>query len=56
MPFDLNNEVNAIYLIFTKELGIPIRATNIETQKIDDITLDTYGMVVVVFLVTNKAN
>ena len=27
--FDLRSKVNAIYLIFAKELGLPIRSTNV---------------------------
>ena len=54
--FDLDSEVNAIYLTFIKELGLPIRLTDVGVQKIDSITLDTYEMVVAVFLVTKKAN
>ena len=50
------NEINAVYPIFAKKRGLTIRPTNIETQKIDSTILDIYGLVVVVFLVTNKAN
>ena len=50
------NEVNSIQPIFVKELGLPIRPADIGAQKIDGITLDTYGMVVVAFSMTDKAN
>ena len=53
---DLGNEVNAIHPIFVKELGLPIRPINVGAQKIDGSTLDTYGMVVTAFSVTDKAN
>ena len=53
---DLKNEVNAIHLNFARELSLPIRLTNIGTQKIDGITLDTYKIVIANFLVINKAN
>ena len=50
------SKVNAIHSAFAKELGLLIRATNVGTQKIDGITLETYGMIVAAFLVENKAN
>ena len=50
------SEVNAIHLTFAKELGLPIKPTDIGAQKIEGITLDTYGMVVAAFSVENKAN
>ena len=53
---DSGNEVNAIHPTFIKELGLPIRLTDIGAQKIDGTTLDTYGMVVAAFSVTDKAN
>ena len=37
--FDSGSEVNTIYPTFAKELGLPIRLTNVEAQKIDGITL-----------------
>ena len=51
-----SNEVNIIYPTFAKELGFSIRLTDIGAQKIDGTTLNTYGIVVIVFLVTDKAN
>ena len=50
------SEVNAIYPTFIKELNLLIRPTNVGAQKIDNITLDTYRIVVAAFLVTDKAN
>ena len=50
------NEVNAIYPSFVKKLGFLIRPTEIEIRWINSTTLDTYGMVVVVFLMIGKAN
>ena len=49
-------EVNAIYPTFAKQLGLPIRPTDVGAQKIDSTTLDTYGMVIAAFSVENKAN
>ena len=51
-----DSEVNAIHLAFAKELSLPIRLTDVRAQKIVGITLETYGMVIVAFLVENKAN
>ena len=53
---DLSSEVNAIYPTLARKLGLPIRPTDIEAQKIDGNMLDTFGMVVSAFSVTNKAN
>ena len=53
---DSGSEVNAIHPTFVKELGLPIRPTDVGAKKIDGTTLDTYGMVVAAFSVTDKAN
>ena len=53
---DSGSEINAIYLTFVKELGLPIRPTDSEMQKIDSIMLDIYGIVVAAFSITDKAN
>ena len=50
------NKVNAIHLSFIKKLGLFIRLIDIEAQKIDGTMLNTYGMVVIAFLMINKAN
>ena len=50
------NEINAIHPTFAKKLGLLIRPTDIGEQKIDGITLDTYEIVVVAFLIIDKAN
>ena len=54
--FDWGSKVNAVYPTFAKELGLPIKLTDVEMQKINAITLDTYRMVVTTFLVKDKAN
>ena len=54
--FDSGSKVNTIHLIFTKELGLPIRLIDVETQKIANITLNIYKIVVAVFLVMHKIN
>ena len=53
---DSGSEVNAIYPIFARELGLPIRTTDVGTQKIDSTMRDTFEIVVVAFSVTDKAN
>ena len=53
---DSESEVNAIHPSFVKQLGLPIRPTDVGAQKIDGTTLDTHGMVVVAFSVEDKAN
>ena len=50
------SEINAIYLIFVKELGLPIRLTDVRAQRIDGTTLDIYEIVVAAFSMTDKAN
>ena len=39
-----------------KKLGLPIKSINVKVQKIVDATLDTYEIVVIAFLLTNKTN
>ena len=53
---DSGSEVNAIHPTFARELGLPIRTTDVGAQKIDGTMLDTFGMVVAAFSVTDKAN
>ena len=53
---DSGSEVNAIHPSFVKQLGFPIRPTDVGAQKIDGTTLDTHGMVVAAFSVEDKAN
>ena len=56
MLFNSSSEINAIHLTFTQELELSIKPTDIGVQKIDDIMLNIYRMVVTVFLVIDKAN
>ena len=53
---DSGSEVNAIYPTFAKQLGLPIRPTDVGAQKIDGTTLNTYAMVVAAFSVEDNAN
>ncbi len=39
---------------FTQQLGLKIRKTNVGAQKIDGTTLETYGIVVSTFSVSDK--
>ena len=50
---DLGSKVNAMHPAFAKNLGFVVQTTNVGTQKIDGTTLETYGMVVAAFLVTD---
>ena len=54
--FDSSTEFNTIYLTFATKLSLLIIRIDIEAQKIDSTTLDTYEILVVVFSVTDKAN
>ena len=53
---DSSNKVNAVHPVFAKELGFPIRPTDVGAQKIDGTMLETYEMVVAIFSVEDKAN
>ena len=54
--FNLGNEVNAIHPALAQKLGLPIRLTDVGVQKIDGIILETFGIIVIAFSVTDKAN
>lgn len=47
---DSKNKLNAISHVFTSQLGLKIRQTNVGVNKIDSTTLQIYGMVVSIFL------
>ncbi len=51
---DSRSEVNAISQAFVQQLGLKICKTNVGTHKIDGTTLETYGMIVSTFFVSNK--
>ena len=53
---DLGSEVNAMHPAFAERLGLVMQTTNVGAQKIDGTTLETYGIVVAVFSVTDQAN
>ena len=54
--FNSSSEVNAIHSTFIRKLGLPIRPTDVGAQKIDGTMLDTFGIVVSAFSVTDKTN
>lgn len=54
--FNSNNKVNSIHPTFAKELDLPIKPIDVRVLKIDSIILDTYEILVAIFLVTDKAN
>ncbi len=51
---DSGSKVNAMSQAFAQQLGLKIRKTNVGVQKINGITLKTYGMVVSTFFVLDK--
>ena len=53
---DSGSKVNIIYLTFAQELRLSIRPTDVGAEKADGTMLDTYGIVVTVFSMMNKAN
>lgn len=53
---NLENEVNIIQPNLVEKLGFFIKLIDVEAQKIDNIILNTYGLVIAGFLVINKAN
>ena len=50
------SKVSAMHPAFAERLGLVVQTTNIGAQKIDGTTLETYGMVVAAFLVTDQAD
>ena len=53
---DSGSEVNTIHLTLAWKLRLPITPTEVGVQKIDGNMLDTFGMVVIAFSMTEKAN
>ncbi len=51
---DSRSEINAISQAFAQQLGLKICKTNVGAQKIDGTTLETHGMVVSTFSVSDK--
>ena len=53
---DLGSKVNAMHPAFAEKLGLVVQTTNVGAQKIDATTLETYGMVVAAFSVTDQTD
>ncbi len=51
---DSRNKVNAISQVLTFQLDFKTWKTNIGAQKIDNITLETYEIVVFIFSISDK--
>ena len=50
------SEVNAIHPAFAKQLGLPIRPTDVGAQNIDGIMLNNHRMIIAAFSVVDKKN
>ena len=51
---DSGNEINAMTLAYAKQLGLRNRKTDVEAQKIDGWSLNTFGIVIAGFQVIDK--
>ena len=51
---DLGSKVNAKTPAYAKQLGLQVRKTNVEAQKIDGLSLRIFGMVIASFKVEDK--
>lgn len=51
---DSGNEINVMTPAYVAKLGLKVRSTNMQAQKIDGSTLKTFGMVLVSFQVKEK--
>lgn len=49
------SKVNAMHPAYAKKLGLVIQKTDVKAQKIDNITLETFGMIIAAFTVYNRA-
>ena len=54
--FDSGCEVNGMHPTLAREIGLPIRPTDVGVQKIYSTILDTFGLVVTIFSMRDKAN
>lgn len=52
---DLSSKVNAIHPANTKKLNLIIKKTNVEAQKIHKIILKIFEIVIIAFLIHDKA-
>ena len=51
---DSGSEVNAMTSAYAKKLGLQTQKTNVEAQKIDGSSLDTFGILIAGFQVIDK--
>ena len=52
---DLSSKTNDIHPTFAKNLGFVLQKTDVGAQKVDDIILRIFGIVIVVFSIYDKA-
>ena len=52
--FNFKSEVDAMTLAYRAQLGLKMRKTNVDAQKIDGSFLITYGMIIAAFQVLDK--
>lgn len=52
---DSASEFNTMYPAYAKKLGLDIRKTDVGAQKFDSTTLETFGIVIAVFSMHDKA-
>lgn len=51
---NLESEINTIHLNYTKKLSFLIWKIDVEAQKIDELSLQTFEMIIAGFQVLNK--
>ena len=54
--FDSGSKVNVIHPAFIERLGFMVQITNVGAEKINGITLETYGIVVAAFSMTDQVD
>ena len=51
---DSGSEINTMILAYALKLSFKVRRTNVKAQKIDNSTLETFGMVLTNFQIEDK--
>ena len=51
---DLGSKVNVMTPVYAKQLGFQVRKTDVRAQKIDGLSLRTFGIVITGFQVEDK--
>ena len=54
--FDSGSEVNAMHPVFAERLGLVVQTTNVNAEKIHGTIFEAYGIVIVVFSMTDQAD